>query len=94
MKSLETHKNIRKEVEVWGFAPTPFLIFAGIGLCSALIVVSDFSFRSFIIVLIINAISYVINKIILSNKDIMKSFLYEKFPKEITDLTKNKNGKS
>ncbi|HAY3536863.1 hypothetical protein KRE40_18570 [Elizabethkingia meningoseptica] len=93
MKELQTHKSIRKKVEVWGFAPIPFLIFFGIAVFSALGFMADLSWNAFIICLIINGVSFIINKVILSNESFLKNMLNEKFPNEITDLTKNKDGK-
>ena len=93
MKELQTHKSIRKKVEVWGFAPIPFLIFVGVAVFSTLGFMAEFSWNTFIICLIINGVSFIINKVILSNESFLKNVLNEKFPNEITDLTKNKDGK-
>jgi hypothetical protein len=54
---------------------------------------ADLSWNTFIILLIVNGVSFIINKVILSNENFLRNILNEKFPNEITDLTKNKDGK-
>jgi hypothetical protein len=95
MKELQTHKSIRKKVEVWGFAPIPFPDLFGVAVISVLGFMADLSWNTFIIFLliIVNGVSFIINKVILSNENFLRNILNEKFPNEITDLTKNKDGK-
>jgi hypothetical protein len=54
---------------------------------------ADLSWNTFIISLIVNGVSFIINKVILSNENFLRNILNEKFPNEITDLYKNKDGK-
>lgn len=94
MKELKTHKNIRREVEIWGFKPLPFMIFLAVILFSGFGFLADASLNNAIYLLVANVISFVVTKIIMSNDSLTKSVRDEKFPKEITDLTKNGNAKN
>lgn len=50
---------------------------------------TGFSWVKIICILIINALNLVFTKLVMSNDHLMKKFFNEKFPKEISPLTRD-----
>jgi hypothetical protein len=90
MKELKTHKDMRGSVSVHGFKPIAFAVFLVVGVFSIIALFGDFSYKSVLVTIGINTVSFIITKIVISNEAFSKGKLNEKFPKEITDLTKTK----
>lgn len=75
---------------ILGFTPNTFYIFSSFLLLSMSIFLSGINMIKILIWLVINFISLVLTKIVLSNNDFMRKFMDEKFPKELSSLTKKK----
>lgn len=88
MREIRNYKNIRRKPEIHGFSPSGFYIFTGGLLLSLLTLSGGITFSKLINVFIFNAISLVITKLVLSNDRLIKKVLNEKFPKEISHLTR------
>lgn len=93
MRKVKVYKHIRKKPQIWGFTPNAFYIFSGGSLLSCSILLFGFSFKKIIIVGILIFIILIVTKVFMSNSNFIRKFSDEKFPKEISPLTKNKNGK-
>lgn len=90
MKEIRNYKNIRRKPQIWGFTPTGFYIFVGIAALSLFSFAVSFSLVHLIIVVAINVLSLIVTKLFISNEHMMKRLLNEKFPTEISDLTRSK----
>lgn len=75
---------------ILGFNPNSFYIFLGFAFLSMSIFFTGFTLMKLIIWASINFISLILTKIVLSNDDFMRKFMDEKFPKELSSLTKKK----
>lgn len=75
---------------ILGFTPNTFYIFSGFLLLSMSIFLAGITMIKIIVWLVINFISLVLTKLVLSNNDFMRRFIDEKFPKELSSLTKKK----
>lgn len=95
MKEIRNYKNIRRKPQIHGFSPIAFYIFTAGLLLSLLTLSGGFTFAKLVGILIFNAISYIITRLVISNDILMKKLLDEKFPKEISHLTRKiiKNSK-
>lgn len=93
MKEIRNYKNIRRKPTIYGFTPNAFYIFTGLTLLSLLTLSSGFSFRKLIGVLVFIVIVYILTKLVLSNDKLLKKLLDEKFPLEISHLTRRNNRK-
>lgn len=93
MKEIRNYKNIRRKPQIHGFSPNAFYLFVGIAGVSLMTLTTGFSWIKIIIILIINALSLVFTKLIVSNDQLMKKLFNEKFPKELSSLTKYKSQK-
>ncbi len=93
MKEIRNYKSIRRKPQIHGFSPNAFYLFVGIAGVSLLTLTTGFSWVKIIILLIINGLSLVFTKLIVSNDQLMKKLFNEKFPKELSSLTKNKSQK-
>lgn len=89
MKEIRNYKNIRRKPQIQGFSPNAFYLFITILGISLMILTTGFSWVKVICILIINAISLVFTKLVMSNDNLLKKFLNEKFPKEISPMTRN-----
>lgn len=89
MKEIRNYKHIRKKPEVHGLSINSFYLFSAIFIISILSLTTGFTIKKAIIVGIINAINLAVNKLILSNDKLLKRMLDEKFPSEISHLTRN-----
>ena len=90
MKEIRNYKNIRRKPEIYGFTPNGFYTFVAVAILSLAIFFGGFTLFKLIIVAIINGISIVFTKLIMSNDNLLKRLFNEKFPKEISSLTKSK----
>lgn len=91
MKEIRNYKNIRRKPQIHGFSPNAFYLFIAIVGISLLILTTGFSWIKIICILIINALSLVFTKLVMSNDHLMKKIFNEKFPKEISPLTRGKS---
>lgn len=90
MKEIRNYKNIRRKPQIHGFSPNAFYLFIGIAGISLMTLTTGFSWVNIICILIINALNLVFTKLVMSNNHLMKKLFNEKFPKEISSLTKNR----
>ena len=90
MKEIRNYKNIRRKPELFGFSPNAFYLFVAIAGISLLTLTTGFSWTKLIVILIFNGISLVFTKVVVSNDKLMKKIFNEKFPTEISALTRNK----
>lgn len=88
MKEIRNYKNIRRKPEIHGFSPNAFYLFVVIVGVSLLTLTAGFSWVKIICILIINSLSLVFTKLVVSNEQLMKKIFNEKFPKEISSLTR------
>lgn len=88
MKEIRNYKNIRRKPEIHGFSPNAFYLFVVIAGVSLLTLTAGFSWVKIICILIINSLSLVFTKLVVSNEQLMKKIFNEKFPKEISSLTR------
>lgn len=93
MKEIRNYKNIRRKPQIHGFSPNAFYLFIAIACISLLTLTSGFSWIKIICILIINALSIIFTKLVMSNDHLMKKLFNEKFPKEISPLTREKSKK-
>lgn len=93
MKEIRNYKNIRRKPQIHGFSPNAFYLFVAIGCFSLLTLTSGFSWIKIICILIINGLSLVFTKLVMSNDHLMKKLFNEKFPKEISSLTRDRSKK-
>lgn len=94
MKEIRNYKNIRRKPQIKGFSPEMFFTFIGIGLLTAFFIfIGGFDKMRFGIWAVINFISLILTKIVFSSDSFMRKILDEKFPKEISALTKTKKKK-
>lgn len=91
MKEIRNYKNIRRKPQIMGFSPNGFYIFMGVLLISLFVFSTGFSFKKAMLVVGINFISAIITKIFISNKDLIRKIVDEKFPKEISSVTRKTN---
>lgn len=89
MKEIRNYKNIRREPQIHGFSPNAFYLFIAALLVSLMVLTTGFSWIKVICILVFNAINLVFTKLIMSNENFIRKFLNEKFPKEISPLTRN-----
>lgn len=94
MKEIRNYKNIRRKPYVYGFTVNGFLIFIGIAVCALFAFATGFTINKIIIVAVVISLDYIVCKLIISNPTMLDRLFNEKFPKEITDLTRNKNKKN
>jgi len=93
MKEIRNYKNIRRKPEIHGFSPNAFYLFLAIAGVSLLTLTTGFSWMKIIFILIINGLSLVFTKLVMSNDRLMKKLLNEKFPTEISSLTRKNTKK-
>lgn len=93
MKKIRNYKNIRRKPQIWGFTPTGFYIFIAVASITLFSFAISFSFMQLIVVLIINVMSLIATRLLISNEQLVQKFLNEKFPSEISDLTLNSKKK-
>lgn len=93
MKEIRNYKNIRRKPQIHGFSPNAFYLFIGIAGMSLMTLTMGFTWVKIICILIINALSLVFTKLVMSNDHIMKKLFNEKFPKEISPLTRDRSKK-
>lgn len=93
MKEIRNYKNIRRKPQIHGFSPNAFYLFVGIAGISLMTLTTGFSWVKIIAILIINGLSLVFTKLVVSNDHLMKKLFNEKFPKEISSLTRTKSQK-
>lgn len=93
MKEIRNYKNIRRKPEIHGFSPNAFYLFLAIAGVSLLTLTTGFSWMKIICILIINGLSLVFTKLVMSNDRLMKKLLNEKFPTEISSLTRKNTKK-
>lgn len=91
MKEIRNYKNLRSQPYIYGFSPTGFYVFVGIGLLTLFSFTTGFSIIKIIIVAGINLISFIYTKYFMNDNALTKYLLNDKFPKEISDLTKKKS---
>lgn|GEM_PF-2792295 len=89
MKEIRNYKNIRRKPQIWGFTPEAFYLAMGIAIVSLVILATTFTWTKLIIVAVINLCSVILTKIFMSNNDFLRKMLDEKFPDEISPLTRN-----
>lgn len=94
MKEIRNYKNIRRKPQIHGFSPNAFYLFIGIAGISLMTLTTGFSWVKIICILIINALNLVFTKLIMSNNHLMKKLFNEKFPKEISSLTRDRAKKN
>lgn len=93
MKEIRNYKNIRRKPQIHGFSPNAFYLFIAIASISLMTLTTGFSWIKIISILIINGLSLVFTKLVMSNDHLMKKLFNEKFPKEISPLTRDKSKK-
>jgi len=93
MKEIRNYKNIRRKPQIHGFSPNAFYLFIGIAGICLMTLTTGFSWVKIICILIINALNLVFTKLVMSNDLIMKKLFNEKFPKEISPLTRDRSKK-
>lgn len=76
-----------------GFTPNSFIVFVIIFCFSLLIFLIKMSWGTLIFFFITNFISLIVTKLLIGNDIFMRKFIDEKFPKEISALTKKKGKK-
>lgn len=93
MKEIRNYKNIRRKPQIHGFTPNAFYLFIAIAGLSLMVLITGFSWIKIVCILIINSLSLIFTKLIMSNDQLLKKFLNDKFPTEISSLTRNKKNK-
>jgi len=93
MKEIRNYKNIRRKPQIHGFSPNAFYLFIAVAGISLMTLTTGFSWIKIISILIINGLSLVFTKLVMSNDHLMKKLFNEKFPKEISPLTRDKSKK-
>ena len=94
MKEIRNYKNIRRKPQIHGFSPNAFYLFIGVAGISLMTLTTGFSWVKIICILIINALNLVFTKLVMSNDHLMKTIFNEKFPKEISALTRDRSKKN
>ncbi len=88
MKEIRNYKNIRRKPKIFGFTPMSFIIFCMVALLSLSLFLVGFSWVKLLIVIFINFISLIVNRIVMGEDNPVSSMFDEKFPEEISSLTK------
>lgn len=88
MKTLRNYKHIRKKPQIWGFSLNSFYCFLGIVCISVFYLASDFTWKKLIIALVFDGVGLIITKLVVGNEKFERYFFDQKFPEEISDLTK------
>lgn len=88
MKEIRNYKNIRRKPQIHGFSPNAFYFFIAIACISLLTLTTGFSLIKIVCILIINGLNLIFTKLVMSNDHLMKKVFNEKFPKEISALTR------
>lgn len=95
MKEIRNYKNIRRKPELFGFSPNAFYLFVGVLAVSLMTLTTGFSWLKILIIICINVINLIFTKLIVSNDHLMRKVFNEKFPSQISALTRNtKNNKT
>ena len=89
MKEIRNYKNIRRKPEIYGFTPNGFYTFVAIAILSLAIFFGGFTLFKLIIVAIINGISIVFTKLIMSNDNLLKRLFNENWKNVIIELSNN-----
>lgn len=93
MKEIRNYKNIRRKPEIHGFSPNAFYVFLAIAGVSLLTLTAGFSWIKIICILVVNGLSLIFTKLVMSNDSLMKKIFNEKFPTEISPLTRKSTKK-
>lgn len=93
MKEIRNYKNIRRKPEIHGFTPNAFYLFLAIAGVSLLTLTTGFSWIKIICILVVNGLSLVFTKLVISNESLMNKLFNEKFPTEISSLTRKNTKK-